>query len=49
MNKKENQKLSIKKFQISKINNPQYILGGDIVGGGADRPKTRPTMVKDEI
>jgi hypothetical protein len=44
MNKKENQKLSIKKFQISKINNPQYILGG-----GADRPKTRPTMVKDEI
>ena len=45
MNKKENQKLSIKKFQISKINNPQYILGGD-----DDRPKTRPTIDnEDEI
>ena len=47
MKKKENQKLSIKKFQISKINNPQYILGGN---GDDDHPKTRPTVGnEDEI
>ena len=45
MKKNQNQKLTINKFQIAKISNPQFIIGGN----DDDPPKTRPTEAQEEI
>ena len=37
-------KLNLKKFQISKISNPQMILGGNGNDNGDDPIKTKPTI-----
>jgi hypothetical protein len=43
-------KLNLKKFQISKISNPQMILGGNANDNGDDDPiKTKPTIVDEAI
>ncbi|QVY64617.1 hypothetical protein [Polaribacter sp. Q13] len=42
-NKTIENKLSLEKFQISKISNPQFILGG----GDDDPIKTTPTIIDD--
>jgi len=49
MKKTKKQLLSIKKFQILKIKNPQYIIGGvksvfHDTDTGQDPPKTRPAL-----
>lgn len=52
MKKEQKQKLHISKFQIAKINNPQYIVGGNgsgFLGDDDNPPKTRPTRPVNEI